>query len=122
MNYLTQIDIAPNGKFSGPGTTGLLADPGNGIDIFARFVSSAIGLITIIAIVWFVFILFTGAISFITSGGDKASIESAKKKILSGLIGLVVVVSGLFILNMIGQIIGIENILNLSELFDKITK
>ncbi len=88
--------------------------------IFSNFISSAIGLITIIAIIWFVFIFITGAIGIISSGGDKGAMESARKKITSGLIGLVVVVAGIFVVKLIGLLIGIPNILNIGQLFTEI--
>jgi len=118
MRNLAQIPLAPEGGFQGFGPLG--NPSGSGISTFSKFISSAIGLITIIAIIWFVFVLITGAIGMITAGGDKAAMESARKRISSGLIGLVVIVAGIFILDLIGNIIGIPNILNLEELFSQI--
>src|SRR3972149_6541926 len=91
----------------------------------SRFGSVAEGGLTnfinnIIAIIWFVFKFVSGAIGIISSGGDKASLETAKKNITTGVIGLVVVVAALFIVDLIGNLIGIPNILNLVELFQQI--
>ena len=117
MNKLTQIQLAPEGGFKGFGPLG--NPEGSGIATFSKFLSSTIGLLTIIAIIWFVFVLFSGAIGMIGAGGDKAALESSRKRIMSGLIGLVVVIAGLFILDLIGNIIGIPNILNLEQLFEQ---
>ncbi|OGM57319.1 hypothetical protein A3E46_01280 [Candidatus Woesebacteria bacterium RIFCSPHIGHO2_12_FULL_46_16] len=100
---------------------GPLGNPqGTGITEFNKFISTTIGLMTIIAIIWFVFKFVAGAIGIISSGGDKASLETAKKNITTGVIGLVVVVAALFIVDLIGNLIGIPNILNLVELFQQI--
>ena len=114
-NLLSQI---PLGNFEGFGNLG--KPTATGISTFAKFLSSIIGLMTIVAIIWFVFVLITGAITWISAGGDKANVESARKKISTGLIGLIVVIIAMFIVGLIGKLIGIENILNLEEMFNKI--
>lgn len=117
MKNLTQINLAPNGGYKGLGD-GPLANPsGDGVDTFASFLSSVVGLITIIGIIWFMFILITGAIGIISSGGDKGALEGAKKKIATGLIGLVVLVVAMFILSLIGSLLGFGGITNLRYMF-----
>lgn len=120
MKYLAQIDIAPPGGFKGPGNKGLLAAPGTGIDLFAKFVSSAIGLMTLIAIVWFIFTFFIGAIGMVSAGGDKQALEGARKKIITGITGLVVTLGAIFAIRLIGFLLGFEDILNLEKLFSSI--
>lgn len=92
----------------------------NGISVFATFLSSAIGLITIIGIIWFVFIIVTGAVGIVSSGGDKQSLEGSRKKITNGVIGLVVLTASLFILSLIGKVLGIPSILDIATLFSKL--
>lgn len=102
--------------FSGFGPLGLQnKNAGESITIFSAFISSAIGLITVIALIWFMFIIVSGALGIISSGGDKNSLESSKKRITSGLIGLIVLISSLFILNLVGKIFGLD-LLNISQL------
>ena len=122
MNYLTDIEIAPGG-FKGYGLYGLEGyGAASGGQIFNIFISRAISIMTIVAFVWFVFSVFTGAIGIISSGGDKQALEAARKKIMTGIIGIVVVVSAIFIVSLIGQFLGIENILNPAVLIEKTTK
>lgn len=119
MKQLAEIKIAPEGGFTGFGPLG---NPGsNPVGVFATFISSMVGLLTIIAIIWFIFVFVTGAIGIISSGGDKQALETARKKITTGILGLIVVVAAIFIIKLIGVLIGIPNILNLQELFCKIT-
>ena len=107
------------GQLSGFGPLG---NPGSGaINVFSNFISSAVGLMTIIAAIWFTFSFITGAIGIIGAGGDKAALENSRKKIVSAIIGLVVVIAAIFIIKLIGFLIGIPNILDLGQLFGQIT-
>ncbi len=123
MKLLAQntIDLydTSQGNLKGFGILGLEGNQ-NATGVFTTFLSSTIGLITVIAIIWFIITMLTGAIGIISSGGDKNSNESAKKKITAGLIGLVVTISALFILNLVGTIFGIPNILQIGNLIDSL--
>ncbi len=111
------IDLFPAGGFQGP-VGGPLSNPqGGAIAIFTKFLSATIGFLTIVAILWFLFLLITGSIGIMTAGGDKASLENSRKKITNGIIGLILVIAATFILNLIGTLIGIPDILNLNYLF-----
>ncbi len=111
------------GPLRGIGPLGLQEDlTGEGAPgVFSRFISSIIGLMTIIAIIWFVFLIIIGAYGIMSAGGDKANMETARKRITTGIVGLVVVIAAVFIVDLIGRIIGIENILNLTELLKQIS-
>jgi len=124
-NLLAQepLQVAPNNGFTGFGKLGLQGGTASSAeDIFTNFLSSAIGLMTIIAIIWFVFIFITGAIGYMSSGGDKAAVESARKKIVNGLVGLILVIIAIFVVKLIGYLIGIPDILNVTSLFSVITR
>lgn len=99
---------------------GPLGNPqGDGVSTFAKFISSAIGLMTIIAIIWFIFVFFTGAIGIIGAGSDKQALESSRKKIVTGIIGLVVTIAAIFVIRLLGTIFGV-NFLDFPELFSQI--
>lgn len=76
--------------------------------VFNNIISVSIAIITVVAGIWFISILITGAVGLIGSGGDKAAVEEARRKITTGFIGLVVVVAGIFIVDLIGKIFGID--------------
>lgn len=91
---------------------GPLGTPGGQAgSLFDNIISSIIGLITIIAGVWFIFLLIAGAIGVMTAGGDKANMETARKRITNGVIGLVIVVAGIFLVELIGKLLGLDDIL-----------
>lgn len=116
------IPIAPSNGFTGIGS-GPLANPGTGngpVTVFSNFVSGVIGVMTIVAIIWAVFSIITGAISIISSGGDKQALETARKKITTGIIGLIIVLVALLIIDLISYFLGTGDILNIQNLFNLI--
>ena len=120
-NFIAQREIPINGTIEGFGPLGLEGrNPQESTNIFNFFISSTIGLLTIIAAIWFLFVLITGAISIISSGGDKAKVAEARGRITTGLIGLIVVIAGIFILELIGTLIGFDLILNPGEFIQRI--
>lgn len=90
------------------------------LTIFASVISSVIGLLTIIAAIYFMFILITGAIGIIGSGGDKAAYEKARRQITTGIIGLVVAISAMFIMDLITNLLGISSILDIGTMIGAI--
>ncbi len=115
----TQIDVGK--PLEGIGPLGLQGrDAGQAPSIFSNFISGIIGLMTVIAIIYFVFLLITGAYSLMSAGGDKAQLESARKRIFSGIVGFILVIAAIFIVDLVGKLIGIDNILNPAELLNQI--
>lgn len=104
-NQIAQVDVGP---LEGIGPLGTPGDPGGASTLFNNIISSAIGLITIIAGIWFIFLLITGAIGIMSAGGDKTALEGARRRITTGLIGLIVVVAGIFLVDLIGGLLGLD--------------
>jgi len=112
-NLLAQIDISPPGGFEGPGTR--FVDPGtNSASKFEQLFSTIIGVMTIIAGIWFIFIILIGAIGWMTAGGDKGAVETARKRIANGVTGLLIVVIAVPLIGLVGRIIGLD-ILNIEN-------
>ena len=124
MNKLAQIELGPagGGGYKGFGPLGLNGDLDGTMAsyIFQNFISSVIGVISIIAIIWFVIILITSGISYMNAGSDQKATEAARKRITNGLIGLLVTIFGIFILRFAGQIFNLPDILNLNKLIEAI--
>jgi hypothetical protein len=119
MNNLADIKLAPVGGFKGFGPLGLEGGE-SAPAVFTKFISSTVGLLTIIAIIWFVILMIMGAIGIMSSGGDKASLETAKKRITTGIIGFVIVIAAIFIVQVIGRLLGIPSLLDLPVLLERI--
>ncbi|WKZ25370.1 MAG: hypothetical protein QY322_03180 [bacterium] len=122
MNKLTQIELFENDGYEGFGSLGLEGGITSSTSavIFQNFISTAIGLVSIIAIVWFVIIIITSGISYMGAGSDQKATEAARKRITNGLIGLLITIFGIFIINLMGQIFNIEGILQIPNLLDRI--
>jgi len=121
QDLLTQREINIPGNIEGIGPLGLEGrGAAQSTTIFNVFLSSVIGLMTIVAAIWFTFLLITGAISIITSGGDKAKLTEAKGKIATAIIGLVVVIAAIFIIQLVGTLLGFDLILNPGEFIQRI--
>lgn len=112
-NLIAQINFAPDsGSFRCQGSSLLCGfDPAASGSTLNSVVSLVVGVMTVIAFIWFTIQFFIGALGIISSGGDKAKMESARAKITTGIIGLVVVIAAIFIIRIIGLVLGI-NILN----------
>jgi hypothetical protein len=77
-------------------------------DKFSKFISTAIGLMTLIAFIWFLFLLITGAIGYMTAGGDKNAVQAAGKRFSNAIVGVVVLIAAIFILVLIGYLMGLD--------------
>lgn len=117
MNKLAAvIQLGPSSGtgFQGFGALGLVGKSGpDAAIVFQNVISITIGVITVVATIWFMVQLLTGALSIIGSGGDKNKVEQAKTKISSALVGLVVVIAGIFIVDLVGSLFGFS-ILNIT--------
>ncbi len=116
-NYLSQAEYPVGSPLTGQGPLG---NPLNAEYTFVGILTTIIGLMTIIAGIWFIFLLIIGGISWMTSGGDKGKLASARSQMLSGAIGLTIVVAALFLAEVFGGLIGLGNILDLGGMFSQI--
>lgn len=119
-NLIAQTSQNLGNPISGIGTIGLSGTSLTPIEILALVLSSTIGLLTVIGIIYFLFVLITGAIAMINAGGDKGSLEQARKKLSTGVIGVVILIAAIFIMNLITTVLGIPQILNLQEMINRI--
>lgn len=116
-------DTPGNGGGGGEETGGIynpalkrLVGRGEGIDIINRILENVIGIILVIGVVVSLIFMVVGAIQWMTAGSDKAKLESARGKVVSAVIGLIVLFAVFAIMRLIGAFFGIEALENL--LFD----
>lgn len=73
-----------------------------------KFISAILAAILVIAtLAAFVFLLL-GGLAWITSGGDKAAVEAAQKRIQAAIIGLFVVFASWAIMLVVGRFLGVN--------------
>jgi hypothetical protein len=111
---LAQQEIPDTGGIlRGFGVYGLgTGSPTDAPGVFNSFLSNIIGVLTLVAGIWFFFVLLTGAIMWIGAGGDKAKVVEARQRITMGLIGIAAVVAALFIADIVGGLLGFPQILD----------
>ncbi len=82
--------------------------PTTGEGGLAGIISWVIIILTSVGIIAALIFLIIGAIKWITSGGDKEKLDSARRTIIYSIIGLVVIILSLVIMNFIGGLLGIN--------------
>lgn len=100
--------------FNGIGPLGTVTSGANATLRFADTISKIIGFLTILGGIWFMVQLILGAFSWISAGGDKQHLDSAKKRITNAIIGLFIVVVSFSLIAIIGSFFGLD-ILNLDS-------
>jgi len=104
---IKQVNIPLAQAITNPALGGSIQDMG-GIEWLQLMLPNFITLALIMGIVLFVFIMFIGAIQWITSGGDKAGIEGARGKISNAVVGIVLLLATFAIISMIELFFGVD--------------
>jgi len=115
------------GPIGGPKDTGLgpwswlfeKNEPSWAAGIFTNVISRTIGVMTIVAGIWFIFQFIIGGYSYMTAGGESQKMSQATQKITSALIGLAVIVAAYAIMSLLGELLGFK-FLNLEPLIEKL--
>lgn len=94
-----------------------LGDVSGAASAFASIISKIIGVMTVVAGIWFFFILLIGAFGFLSAGGDPEKIKSASQRIGNGLTGLIVIVLAYAFISLIGRMLGLD-ILNPQDVIE----
>ena len=77
---------------------------------FGGIVGPLIQLVFAIAVIVALFYLVWGGFKWLTSGGDKGSVQSAREHIVAAIVGLVIIFLAYFILNIILGFFGVGNL------------
>ena len=91
-------------------------DPGQGFATdFGQLINGVLSFVMVIAALLVFLYLIWGGIEWITSGGDKGKTETARNKITSAVIGLIVVAASYAILTLALNFLGFSD---LNEVFN----
>lgn len=91
-----------------PAIQNLLKDDATGAAGISKFLNNLIGLFFSAAAIVLIFMLIWGAFDWITSGGDKEKLQSAQRKIISAIIGIILFAVIFAALAVLGQFTGFE--------------
>lgn len=120
MKNLLALDL---GNITGPEPWGNMALRGDTVtpaaSAFTKIISNTIGVMTIIAGIWFIFQFIIGGLGFMTAGGDPKKMSETTKKITSALTGLVVVVAAYAIIHLLGALLSFD-ILNPQDIIERL--
>ena len=88
-------------------------------DNLELWMSDIIGIITILATLFFIVYAFLAAFDWITAAGEKGKIEKAKDRLVWSTLGLILMIATYAIIGLIGSIVGLD-ILDLGGMLGKV--
>lgn len=113
--FAKEVPIAPSGGLTGPG----IQPETNLGDQIAGIISTVIGILTALAIVWFIIEFIVSGFLLISSAGDQEKTAEAKKRLTQSVIGLVIVIGAIFLFTVVSYIADID-FLNIGDYINKI--
>jgi len=81
------------------------------------FIGQLLGVLTIVAVIYFTIQLILAGYTFISSTGDVKNMEAARKRLIDAILGLFIVVVALGLGSLIAKLLGLSNILDLQQTF-----
>lgn len=94
----------------------------DGVVELDNILSTVIGVLTIVAFIFFVLQIIFAGYAFISGQGDPKKIESARKRLTDGILGITIVVIAFGVTALLAKLTGIsENIFDLNTMFTLIT-
>jgi len=78
-----------------------------------NLLSKILGILTVIAFIYFAFQIIFAGLALISTEGDKNKAEAAKKRLTDGVLGLTIVVLSMGIGSLLATLLGIPNVFNL---------
>lgn len=85
-----------------------------------KIISQVIGVMTLFAVIYFVFQIIFAGYKFISSHGDEKAMESARSQLTNSILGLTIVIVAVGVGSLIAKLAGIENVLNLESVFNSL--
>lgn len=82
-------------------------------------ISTGLGIITVVAGLFFVVYFFLAAVKWMTAGGDAGQIQKARDEMVQGVIGLIIIVAAYGLIGLLSTVLGLD-ILNPAAQIDQI--
>ncbi|PIY79616.1 MAG: hypothetical protein COY81_01635 [Candidatus Pacebacteria bacterium CG_4_10_14_0_8_um_filter_43_12] len=98
-----QLDFQQAGSDALPGNPNIDHNVG-----FANLVGDILQIVMVVALLLLLFFLVTGAIQWITSGGDSGKVEQARNKMMYAVIGIIILSASVAVFLFVQYILGIE--------------
>lgn len=105
------------GNLVGPG----IQPTANPAGVLETIISTIIGVLTIVAVIFFAIQIIFAGYSFMTTEGDAKKMEESRKRLTEGVMGLFIVVIALGFAALIGRLTGLgTNVLDLQTLLGRL--
>jgi len=85
-----------------------------------KILSTAIGFLTVIAVIFFVIQIILAGYGFISGQGDEKKIEASRKKLTDSILGLTIVVVAFGLAAFISNLLGLSDVFNLTKVVDSL--
>jgi len=109
MNKIAAINLYKGSGLEGFGPLGFVgSNPGSAGSLFEATLSKIVGVLTVIAFIWFLLQFVIGAISWISAGSDAQKVEGARAKLTNAFVGLLIVIAAVFIAEFVGLVLGVD--------------
>lgn len=111
------IAMTITGKLTGSGIQ--VADNFDATTQFEKYAGQLVGMLTIVAVLYFVAQIIFAGYAFIASQGDEKTMESTRKRLTEAVLGLVIVVVAVGLGSLIALLLGIPSVLDIGAMFTK---
>lgn len=108
------LAISQKYSLSGPGVPVIGPDAASQ---FEKYASQVVGVLTIVAVLYFVVQIIFAGYAFIASQGDEKTMEATRKRLTEAVLGLTVVVVAIGIGSLLAKLLGISNVLDINSMF-----
>lgn len=102
-------------KLNGPGikttsTTG-------SVTLLEKIISTGIGMLTVIGVIYFIIQIILAGISMISSQGDPKELATAKKRLTNNILGLAIIIIAYGFGALLAKLMGVSSVFDLSTIF-----
>lgn len=107
--------LAVTYKLSGPGLNPTSNQEAT--SMFEKLVSNLIGVITIVAVIFFIIQIIFAGYGFLSAQGDEKKMEINRAKLTNGVLGFFIIVVAVGLGTLISKILGLNNPLDIESMF-----
>ena len=75
---------------------------------FEKIVTTSIGVITVVAGIFFIVYFFLAAFKWLSAGGDSGKVQKARDEMVQGVLGLIIMVAAYGVIGLVSTIVGID--------------
>lgn len=93
---------------------------GDGVAQLDKIISTVIGVLTLVAFIFFVLQVIFAGYSFLSAQGDEKKVESARKRLTDGILGITIVVVAFGVSALLASLMGLGDIFNLNTIINQI--